>query len=72
MTLKELCRVIRPAQKIRIKKSVSDPGTLCLRYEIFDQSGLVDPVVDSPFLDREVIVMHSDSQNDNTILIRVR
>ncbi len=72
MTLKELCRVIRPAQKLRIKKSMSDPGILCLRYELLDQSGLIDPLVDSSFLDREVIVMHSDSQNENTILIRVR
>lgn len=72
MTLKELCRVLRPAQKIRIKKSMSDAGILCLRYEILDQSGLVDPVVDPSFLDREVVVMHSDSMNENTILIRVR
>lgn len=72
MTFKELCRIIRPAQKIRIKKSMSDPGILCLRYEILDQSGLVDPVVDSSLLDREVLVMHSDGQNENTILIRVR
>ena len=72
MTLGEFCRVVRPAQKLRIKKSVNDTGVICLRYEVLDKSGLVDPVVDPSFLDREVIVIHSDSQNDNTILIRVR
>ena len=72
MTLKELCRIIRPAQKIRLKKSMNDTGIICLRYEILDQSGLVDPLVDSSLLDREVLVMHSDGQNENTILIRVR
>ena len=72
MTLGDFCRGVRPAQKLRIKKSMNDAGLLCLRYEVLDQSGLVDPVVDPSFLDREVVVIHSDSQNDNTILIRVR
>ena len=72
MTLRDLCRIIRPAQKLRIKKSMNDEGILCLRYEVLDQTGLVDPVVDQSFLDRDVVVVHSDSQNDNTILVRVR
>lgn len=72
MTLRELCEVIRPAQKLRVKKSMNDPGVLCMRYEVLDKSGLVDPVVDPSILDREVLVVHTDSQNKNTILIRVR
>lgn len=72
MTLRELCEVIRPAQRLRVKKSMNDTGILCMRYELLDKSGLVDPVVDPSMLDREVVVMHSDSQNENTIFIRVR
>ena len=72
MTLGEFCQVVRPAQKLRIKRSMNDNGIICLRYEVLDQFGLVDPVVDPSFLDREVVVIHSDSQNENTILIRVR
>ena len=72
MTLRDLCKTIRPAQRIRIKKTASDPGVLILRYEAFDQSGLVDPVLDQGLLDWNVAVIMSDSLNDNTILIRIR
>ena len=72
MTLRELCEVIRPAQKLRVKKYVNDPGVLCMRYEVLDESGLVDPVMGPATLDREVLVVHTDSQNERTILIRVR
>ena len=72
MTLRELCKTIRPAQRIRIKKTASDPGVVLLRYEVLDQSGLVDPVLDQTLLDWNVAVIMTDSLNDNSILIRIR
>lgn len=72
MTLRELCKTVRPAQRIRIKKTASDPGVMLLRYEALDQSGLVDPILDQGLLDWNVAVIMTDSLNDNCILIRIR
>ena len=57
MTLRDLCKTIRPAQRIRIKKTASDPGVVLLRYEALDQSSLVDPVLDQDLLDWNVAVI---------------
>ena len=70
MTLRDVLKVIRPASKVKIKKSMSDHGIVCMRYEALDESGLVDAVIDRSLLDREVLVMHPT--DDKTILIRVR
>ena len=70
MTLRDVLKVIRPASKVKIKKSMTDQGVVCMRYEALDESGLVDPVIDRSMLDREVVVMHPT--DDKAILIRVR
>lgn len=72
MTLRELCKTIRPAQKIRIKKTASDPGMLLLRYGALDIFGLVDPILDQALLDWNVAFISTDSLNDDTILIRIK
>ena len=72
MTLRELCKSVRPAQRIRIKNSINDPGTVRLRYEVFDESGLVDPSYDPMYLDWQVRVIQSDPMYDNQILITIR
>lgn len=72
MTLRELCKSVRPAQRIRIKNSIDDPGTVRLRYEVLDESGLVDPSYDPMYLDWQVRVIQSDPMYDNQILITIR
>ena len=72
MTLRELCKSVRPAQRIRIKNSINDPGIVCLRYEVLDESGLVDPSYDPMYLDWQVRVIQSDPMHDNSILITIR
>ena len=72
MTLRELCMSVRPAQRIRIKNSINDPGKVRLRYEVLDESGLVDPSYDPMYLDWQVRVIQSDSMYDNCILITIR
>ena len=72
MTLRELCKSVRPTQRIRIKKSINDPGKVRLRYEVLDESGLVDPSYNPMYLDWQVRVIQSDSMYDNCILITIR
>ena len=72
MTLRELCKSVRPAQRIRIKNSINDPGTVCRRYEVLDECGLVDPSYDPMYLDWQVRVIQSDPMYDNSILITIR
>ena len=72
MTLRELCKSVRPAQRIRIKNSINDPGKVRLRYEVLDESGLVDPSYDPMYLDWNVRVIQSDPMYDNCILITIR
>ena len=72
MTLRELCKSVRPAQRIRIKNSINDPGIVRLRDEVLDESGLVDPSYDPMYLDWQVRVIQSDPMCDNSILITIR
>ena len=72
MTLRELCKSVRPAQRIRIKNSINDPGIVRLRYEVLDESGLVDPSYDPMYLDWQVRVIQSDPMYDNSIHITIR
>lgn len=72
MTLLELCKSVRPAQRIRIKNSINDPGTVRRRYEVLDELGLVDPSYDPMYLDWQVRVIQSDPVYDKSILITIR
>ena len=72
MTLRELCKIVRPAQRIRIKNSINDQGTVCRRYEVLDELGLVDPSYDPMYLDWQVRVIQNDPIYDGLILIIIR
>lgn len=72
MTLRELCKIVRPAQRIRIKHSVNDPSVVRLRYEVLDESGLVSPTYDPMYLDWNVRVVQTDHMYDDCILVTIR
>lgn len=72
MTVKDLCNILSPATKLRIKERVSDRGIECLRYELLDPLGLTeDPELDY-LNDREVLRIWADAAEHGRIVIQLR
>ena len=70
MTLLDVLKVITPATRVRLLERPGDPGIRCLRYSLYDESGLVDPIVSRTVLEKDVVLMQIDSAG--SLLIRVR
>lgn len=72
MTVKDLCKILSPATKLRIKERVSDRGIECLRYDLFDPLGFTeDPELDY-LKDREVLQIWADATEHGRIVIKLR
>lgn len=70
MTLRELCEVISPASKLRIKERPSDQeGIPCLRYDVYDPLDLCEIPELKKLQTRDVLLVRPDRIQDDRLLI---
>lgn len=68
MTVKELLQIIPCAQKVRIKDKRSELGRWFLRYELLDETGLVECKAPE-LMDREVKLIYSDMMTSRPCIL---